>query len=603
MLFGWLTSDAGDAGPVISSMSAALRSSDGECLKLWPMGVFGIGVLERPFTDEKSLPEPVLRPDGYMLWMTGEAFEWPSSELRSAAESRTATFRSRLLDALVERGGAAIADLDGEYQIALWNRCTRTLQLFNDRFGALPLYVASSPQGCAFGGGVRGVLMAPGVSTEPDVEAIREAVSFGGYRLGGRTNVRDVRMVPSASVVTVSPERTSTVRYWTWSQLPDSNATDERAVIAEAQELWRDAIARRIAGSHRPGLMLSGGLDSRAILAEASRQRQVVRAVTYGVPSSDDVKIARRAAGVAGADWRLFPLYATGWLERRASRISETDGLIDLVDLMHTEPFETIDGVFDLYLSGYIGDVVAGSTWFFEESPRDLLSKLPYYGGALGVPYEKALELAEEMIRSTPGAPRFAIYEHKASQSINRITAAARPHVVVRRPFVAYRFFELCQRLPKAWRTGHQWRERWLVSAYPQLFTSIPNQQTGVPPQSSRIRRDITRAVRHASRRIARRAAAAGLPITVPERSYHPDERFWSQPSERSQIESTILRPGSISCELFGRARVAQTVRDFFERAASPVQVIGALYVFERYHQDLARSLGSARSEVTEFAC
>jgi hypothetical protein len=417
MLFGWLTSDAGDAGPVISSMSAALRSSDGECLKLWPMGVFGIGVLERPFTDEKSLPEPVSRPDGYMLWMTGEAFEWPSSELRSAAESRTATFRSRLLDALVERGGAAIADLDGEYQIALWNRCTRTLQLFNDRFGALPLYVASSPEGCAFGGGVRGVLMAPGVSTEPDVEAIREAVSFGGYRLGGRTNVRDVRMVPSASVVTVSPERTSTVRYWTWSQLPDSNATDERAVIAEAQELWRDAIARRIAGSHRPGLMLSGGLDSRAILAEATRQRQGVRAVTYGVPSSDDVKIARRAAGVAGADWRLFPLYATGWLERRASRISETDGLIDLVDLMHTEPFETIDGAFDLYLSGYIGDVVAGSTWFFEESPRDLLSKLPYYGGALGVPYEKALELAEEMIRSTPGAPRFAIYEHKASQS------------------------------------------------------------------------------------------------------------------------------------------------------------------------------------------
>jgi hypothetical protein len=141
------------------------------------------------------------------------------------------------------------------------------------------------------------------------------------------------------------------------------------------------------------------------------------------------------------------------------------------------------------------------------------------------------------------------------------------------------------------------------VSAYPQLFASIPNQQTGVPPQSSRLRRDITRAVRYASRQIARRAAAAGFPIAVAERSYHPDERFWSQPSERSQIESTILRPGSISCEVFGRTRVAQTVHEFFDRAASPVQVIGALYVFERYHQDLADSLASARREVAEFAC
>src|ERR1051325_1044372 len=183
MLFGWLTSGGGDPGPVISSMSGALRSNGGQHLKLWPMGALGIGVLERPFTGEKFLPEPVSRPDGYTLWMAGEAFEWPSSGLRSAGESRTTAFRSRLLDALVERGGAAIADLDGEYQIALWNRRTRTLQLFNDRFGALPLYVASSAEGYAFAGGVRGVLMAPGVSTEPDVEAIREAVSFGGYRL------------------------------------------------------------------------------------------------------------------------------------------------------------------------------------------------------------------------------------------------------------------------------------------------------------------------------------------------------------------------------------------------------------------------------------
>jgi asparagine synthase (glutamine-hydrolysing) len=603
MLFGWLPADGADANAVIAPMGAALRTCDGEHLKLWSTDVLGIGILERPLTAEDGLPDPVTRPDGYMLWMSGEAFEWPSGGLRSAAETRTAAFRLRLLDLIVARGATAIADLDGEYHIAVWNPRTRTLRLFNDRFGALPLYVGSSQAGCAFAGGVRGVLMAPGISPEPDVDAIREAVSFGGYRLGGRTNIVDVRMVPTASVVTLTPGRTSTARYWSWSQLPDDNAADERALIEEAQEIWRGAIDQRLAGSQNPGLTLSGGLDSRAILAEASRLRPRVRAITYGVPTSDDVEIARRAARVAGADWQFFPLYTPGWLERRSRRIFETDGLMDLVDLMHTEPFTTFESAFDVCLSGYIGDVVAGSTWFFDRSAQDLLSKLPYYGGPLGVPHEKALELAEDLIRATAGAPRFAVYEHKAPQSINRITAAARPFVSVRRPFVAYRFFELCQRLPKAWRMGHRWRERWLLSAYPQLFTSIPNQQTGVPPQSSRLRREVTRMARFASRRIARVAASAGLPVIVPERTFHPDERFWVRPSERSQIEATILRPDSISCEVFGRARLAQTVRDFFDHAASPVQVIGALYVFEYYHQHLAQSLANAHREVAEFVC
>jgi len=207
------------------------------------------------------------------------------------------------------------------------------------------------------------------------------------------------------------------------------------------------------------------------------------------------------------------------------------------------------------------------------------------------------------MIRGTSGAPRFAAYEHKAPQSINRITAAARPYVTVRRPFVDYRFFEVCQRVPPAWRACHAWREHWLVSTYPELFARIPNQQTGVPAGSSRARWQLARAARFGGRRLLRAARSAGLGVVVPDRTYHPDERFWSMPSARAQIEGTILRQESISCEVFGRSRLEPLVRDFFDRAASPVQVIGALYVFERYHQCLAASLASVRHTTREYAC
>jgi hypothetical protein len=603
MLFGWLSADVRNTPLVLHAMAEALRVAADEQATLSSLGTVGVGVLERRAAGDYSAA-PACGDDGSYLWMSGEAFDWPSQGgIRTAAESRTLAFRRRLLQAISRGGPEAIGDLDGEYQIAIWNPHNRSLTLMNDRFGALPLYIGASRDGTAFGGGVRGVLMAPGIDLQPDPDAIREAVSFGGYRLGDRTNIRDVRMVAPATVVMLTADSLTKRRYWTWSALRDGDATDHDALLEEARASWAAAIAKRLDGSRRPGLTLSGGLDSRAILAEASRRHRSLTALTYGVPHADDVRIAEQAARAAGARWEFFPLYDEGWLARRSNHILETDGLMDLVDLMHAETLGRLQPAFDVYLSGYIGDVVAGSTWHFDGQPRDLLAQLPYYGGTLAIPYEQAIALAEAMIRSTPGAPRFAVYEHKAPQSTNRITAAARPYVTVRRPFVDYRFFELCQRLPSAWRARHAWREQWLASTYPELFARIPNQQTGVPAGSSRVRWQMTRAARFGWRRVLRAARAAGLPVVVPDRTYHPDERSWSTPAARAQIEQTILRQGSISCDVLGRSRLELTLRDFFERAASPVQVIGALYVFERYHQCLAASLTSARQKTRECAC
>jgi asparagine synthetase B (glutamine-hydrolysing) len=604
MLFGWFSADTRDTAMVLESMAAALRVNSAEQVAVWTVGMVGIGLLERPVAHEQFSRDPARHADGSCLWMTGEAFDWPShGGVRGAAESRTLAFRSRLLEAITTEGPRAVADLDGEYQIAVWSPRSRSLFLLNDRFAALPLYVASSPGGTAFGGGVRGVLMAPGIAAEPDPQAIREAVTFGGYRLGRRTNVRHIEMMPPATVVRVTPAAVTAKRYWTWGELRDGDATDDRELLEHTRTAWTAAIARRLVGARHPGLTLSGGLDSRAIAAEASRQQQRLRALTYGVPHADDVRIAERVAGAADAEWEFFPLYADGWLERRTDRILETDGLMDLVDLMHTEVLERLPSAFDVLLSGYVGDAVAGSTLYFAGAPRDFLTTMPYYGGTLSLPYDEAFSLTEALIQATPGPARFASYEHKLPQSTNRITAAARRYAIVRRPFVDYQFFELCQRIPAAWRANHRWRERWLLSTYPKYFGRIPNQRTGVPVQASRMRWQATRATRFAWRQVLGCARALGMPVAVPERSYHPDDRYWSKRDERSRIEATILRNGSISCDIFGRTRVESTLRDFFDRGAGPVQVIGALYVFEHYHQSLANSLLRAKAQVKEYAC
>jgi hypothetical protein len=109
--------------------------------------------------------------------------------------------------------------------------------------------------------------------------------------------------------------------------------------------------------------------------------------------------------------------------------------------------------------------------------------------------------------------------------------------------------------------------------------------------------------LRYGWRRLLATARTAGLPVVVPDRSYHPDDRYWSAPAARAAIEGTILRTGSICCDVFGRARVEATVRDFFTRGENPVQVIGAMYVFEAYHHSLAASLAGARQKIKAHAC
>jgi len=607
MLFGWIAAGASEeqTHDVLASMSGALHVSTSEREAIWVTANFGIGILAlHDAAAPRTTHEPARDGDGMALWMSGEAFDWPShGGLRTVAESRSLSFRRRLLTALRAEGAHAIRDLDGEYQLALWNPGAKTLQLFNDRFGALPLYVGESSHGLAFAGGVRGVLMAPGIDNRPDVEAIKEAVTFGGYRLGARTNVRGVRMVPPATVVSLSSGAMSMQRYWTWSELRDGDAANREVLLNEVREAWSAAISQRLEGARTPGLMLSGGLDSRAILAEAARQKRAMAAITYGTPQSDDVTIAARAARTAGAHWELYPLYTDGWLERRTRRIVETDGLMDLVDLMHTEVFDTMPSRFDVYLSGYIGDAVAGSSLYAVNSAEDLVRAMPYYGGDLGLSYADALDAAETMIAATPGPPRYALYEQKFPQSTSRVTAAARPYVTVRRPFVDYRFFDAVQRVPAQWRADHAFREQWLVSTYPEFFARIPNQRTGVPPGSSRVRWHVTRAVRFGWRRALAAAARAGAPVTIADRSYHPDERFWSQPADRAAIESTILRNDSISGDVFGRDRLRAVLTRFFDDGDAPVQVVGALYVFERYHQTLGAFLAGARRDRPLHAC
>jgi hypothetical protein len=616
LLCGWLQSGGPAAGQpsqegqeVIAAMGAALRVHSGQAWAFWRTGALTVGLLELPGEPVERVYAPAVTPDGrWHLWMAGEAFDGGRIlEGVTAVRSRTAAFREALLAALLRHGLDAVREMDGEYQIVLWDRAESVLTLLNDRFGGLPLYWGRAAAGFAFAGGVRGVLAAPGISADPDLESIREAVTFGGYRLGDRTNAAAVKMVAGATVVTVrAGEGPVFRRSWSWSDIPEQPDRPVAEWIEQAHELWRRAIRRRLDGSSRPGQTLSGGLDSRAILAEAVLPREPASpasrwtALTYGLPGCDDAIYARRAAETAGVTWVFHPLYSgrdPDWLERRTGYVQATDGLIDLVDLMHLETLPLQASLLDLHLSGYIGDAVAGPTFNDVTDSDGVLVRLPYYGGRLGLSWEAARVRAEAMVGGLNGAPaRFALFEHKLPQATNRWTAAWRPWFRVRKPFTDYAFFDFFQGLPGRARGALALYERWLRARYPQLFATIPNQKTGVPVLSPPWRLQTERARRYAWRQAQPRLARLGLPARPRLRAYSDDETVWKAPEIRRRIEAVIRRPGSVAGEVFGRADLERAVAGWFEHNDTATQVVAALYVYESYHQGLPEHLRAARA-------
>ena len=586
------------AGPLL----AALRTLPTDRAAWWHVGPLVVAMTDLPRAGDLALEAGPARIDDDLLWLAGEvvAARGPLAHV-TAVHSRTVAFRRALLADVIARGSAAIRDLDGEFVAVRWS-ADGALTVWTDRFGAIPLFHAAWRDGTVLATTVRATLIGPLADTTPDLDAIREAATFGGFRLGDRTNVRAVRRVAAATAVALAPDLTERRQaYWHWRDLPRPTPTSMHEAVEETERLWARAVIRRLDGLIRPGQTLSGGLDSRAILAEAAPRARGWHAVTYGIAGSDDVRLAIKCARISGVTCEAVSLYAGGdprWLDVRTALVDSTDGLIELGDLMHGEALDAVSGAMDGMLSGYIGDAVVGPTFNEVTTPAQLLDALPYYGGRLGMPHDEALALAARLIASEGGAaPRFALFDHKLPQSTNHAHGSLwRARVRLRRPFLDHDFFDWCQGLDPEWRGARGLQSAWLRRTWPRLFASVPWQKTGVPVGASSARHQAARAARFAAR-VARRALGAiGVTLPARQRSFTDDARYWRAPGVRERIGAPLRRADALVHSAWDAHTVIGVLDDWERSALAPAQVIGALYVFETYHAGLGATLAACRA-------
>ncbi|HEU4929196.1 MAG TPA: asparagine synthase-related protein [Candidatus Krumholzibacteria bacterium] len=193
-------------------------------------------------------------------------------------------------------------DYDGAFTIVVVDRAHRRLHVINDRVGALPVYFAHGPGTFAFGPEIKSVVPAAGIAPQLDRDGVMSFLIFG-YSLADGSLFAGVKSLVPASTLTVDLDSLAhrTERYWNLRFNPQRAYRRRKTVEAALYETL--LASQRLVLCDNPAsyeLMLSGGLDSRGVLAFADvLGRRPVRTFTWGssdaVPKSDAF-VARRIA-------------------------------------------------------------------------------------------------------------------------------------------------------------------------------------------------------------------------------------------------------------------------------------------------------------------
>lgn len=192
----------------------------------------------------------------------------------------------------------ALAAINGDFSVALYDAAQATLWLGRDRVGHRPLFYTHDGNKLAFASRPNVLRALPWVAGGANA---RFAAVFAGshYRYFDNQPTESpfegIAQLPAASYLEFTPQGPRIWKYWQLEDLAEWQAS-ETELAEKYRDLLIDAVGRRLRDSKRPAFTLSGGMDSSSVLAcanEITGRRQHAFSSVYSdktYDESDDIK-------------------------------------------------------------------------------------------------------------------------------------------------------------------------------------------------------------------------------------------------------------------------------------------------------------------------
>ncbi len=300
-----------DREPLLRQLAGALRHRGPDDEGFFVAPGIGLGMRRLSIVDLATGQQPVANEDGSIhVICNGEIYNYV--ELRDQLEARGHRFTTSgdvetLVHLYEEHGVEMLQELRGMFAFALWDSRQRTLFLARDRLGKKPLNYAVIEGVLYFCSELAPLLEQKLAAWEIDPEALAAYLQFG-FISAPKTIVRQIRKLPPAHHLLWRDGHAQVQRYWTYPSEPKLSCDR-----AEAREMVRakldESLRLRLRSDVPLGLLLSGGLDSNALLARLVRGLgEKVQAFTIGFAEKeyDETEIARASAQHFGVEHHVL---------------------------------------------------------------------------------------------------------------------------------------------------------------------------------------------------------------------------------------------------------------------------------------------------------
>lgn len=297
---------------IMAKMSTDLNHRGPDDNGTWTNGKFGLGhnrlsILDlspqshQPMNDSEEKVKIVFNGEIYNFQILRAVLIKEGHSFKSTGDTEV------ILKGYLAWGKAVFARLRGMFAIAIWDSRTDELILARDSIGKKPLYYGfCSKNSLVFASEIKAILNWPTMLRKPNLEAIHHFLTFQ-YVPAPLTAFSYIQQIPHGYLLIVNGKgQIQTERYWHLSA--PNKQVSEKTFPALKEELFsqlKESVKMRMVADVSVGALLSGGVDSSAIVAMMSlesMQKIKTFSVGFNEEAYDERKYARIVAERFGTE-------------------------------------------------------------------------------------------------------------------------------------------------------------------------------------------------------------------------------------------------------------------------------------------------------------
>jgi len=498
-----IISSSGVHGQLLDRMVDSLKHERSYCIDKYISSPFGIARIHIGIFNPE--PQPVFNADKSLcIFMDGKVYDY--REQLNELKNKGYKFHNEsepefCLHSYEEYGKDFIKRLNGSFVFLICDLKSEKVIIANDRHGLRVHYYAINNGNLLFAPEAKAILQENAFQKALNDEAVAEFFAFGEF-WGDKTFFTGIKVLTPASILTYDGQDLSIEKYWEFKYEPDYGRSEDE-FVDELVKTFRRAVEIRTEDNLHYGVGLSGGLDSRSVLAAIPpAKRKNVIAYTFGPRDCDEVKIAKRVAKRTGIKEHLVLELPPEFITNNAEQfVWLTDGRNYIGNSYGLSVLELLKDKIDVIFDGYALDLTLGGSYLSrdkvgcedEDLLFDILSKkrrfpegelqklfpIVIYNKIKDVPVKSFNNEFNKINADCPGnkSDQFSISTHLAWFPIGYVTA--RDSLEMSHPTSDNDFIDVILKIPPEWRLNHHIYRKFLKKLSPEL-SKIPYNKTMV---------------------------------------------------------------------------------------------------------------------------